>query len=376
MFGKGLRLFSVFGFDVKIDPSWLIVVVLIVWSLAVGIFPGLYGGLSRSAYWAMGITGALGLFISILAHEFCHSIVARRYGIPIKGITLFVFGGVAEMEDEPESARAEFMMAVAGPLSSVAIGIAFYVVHAVATRLGWSTPVNGVIRYLYFINGLLAAFNLLPAFPLDGGRILRSILWSVKDNLRWATGVSSRIGSGFGYFFIAYGLFNMLLGSLIAGVWYFVIGLFLQQAASTSYQQVLTRKALEGLRVRRFMNADPITVPPSISIQEFIDDYVYRYDFDMFPVVERDRLLGCVTLSNVRGVDRQRWPIESLEKVMERCASEASVGPDDDATKALAVMNRTGSGRLLVTQQGRLVGIITLKDLLRFLALKVQFEEA
>ena len=198
MFGRSMKMFKLLGFEVKIDLSWIVIAVLVTWSLAKGAFPAWYPNLTPMTYWTMGVVGALGLFVSIVAHEFCHSLVARQYGMSMKGITLFIFGGVAEMGDEPPTAKAEFMMAIAGPLSSLAIGGIFYLVYRGGEAGGWNTPVNAVTYYLFYINFILAAFNLLPAFPLDGGRVLRSILWGAKDNLRWATRVSSSIGSAFG----------------------------------------------------------------------------------------------------------------------------------------------------------------------------------
>ena len=180
MFGKRITLFKLFGFSVRIDISWLIIVILITWSLALGLFPHYYKDLSKTTYWLMGATGALGLFVSIIFHELCHSLVARRYGLPIKGITLFIFGGVAEMEEAPPSAKAEFMMAIAGPISSVLLGVVLYGILTLGKGSGWPDPVNGVIGYLAAINCILAGFNLLPAFPLDGGRMLRSALWGWK----------------------------------------------------------------------------------------------------------------------------------------------------------------------------------------------------
>ncbi len=375
MFGRRLKVFSLFGFEVKVDVSWGIILTLVVWSLAGGLFPRLYPDLPRNLYWSMGIVGALGLFASIVIHEMCHSLVARRFGIPITGITLFIFGGVAEMEEEPKGPKAELLMAAVGPAASIAIGLIFYVFHIIGVEQTWPVPVNGVLRYLAFINGLLAAFNLLPAFPLDGGRILRSILWIIKDNVQWATRISSHIGSAFGIFFILWGLFSIILGNFISGIWYFVIGTFLQRAAASSYQDLIARKALQGEPVSRFMSRDPVTVPASATLQEFIDDYVYRYRFDIFPVEDRKRFIGCIGINEIRQVDRTQWPYRTVQEVMQVCSQDNTVSPDTDAAKALALMNKTNTSRLLVTEGDRLVGILTLKDMLGFLALRLELDE-
>jgi Zn-dependent protease/CBS domain-containing protein len=376
MFGKRIKLFKLFGFEVRIDWSWIILAILIAWSLSVGLFPFYYKGLSTQTYWAMGIVGALGLFLSIIFHEMCHSLVARKYGMPMKGITLFIFGGVAEMGEEPASPKTEFMMAVAGPISSIFIGLVFYGVSLLGRQNGWSEPIDAVVRYLAFINGLLAVFNLIPAFPLDGGRVLRSILWGAKKNLRWATRISSRIGTGFGILLIVFGAIQFLRGDFIGGMWWFLIGMFLRGAARTSYQQLLLRKALEGETVQRFMKTDPVTVPPSLSVGQFVEDYVYKYHYKMFPIVEDEgRLVGCVTTKQVKEIRREEWGQRKLGEIATQCSAENAIGPQVDAMKALSIMSKTGSSRLLVTEGNHLLGIIALKDLLKFFALKVELEE-
>ena len=241
MFGKRFSLFKLLGFEVKIELSWVVLVVLLTWSLASNVFPSNTEGFSRSTYWWMGVAGTLGLFASVVFHELCHSLVARRYGLPITGITLFIFGGVAEMEDEPPSARSEFLMALAGPASSALLGFAFFGMTLLGRGQGWPAPVNGVTSYLASLNGSLAAFNLLPAFPLDGGRVLRSVLWGVRKDLRWATRIASRIGSGLGILLMVLGGLDLLLGNFVGGVWLFVIGMFVQNASRTSYQQLFIR---------------------------------------------------------------------------------------------------------------------------------------
>ena len=315
MFGKSIRLFKLFGFAINMDLSWTIIAVLIAWSLSVGFFPFHYKNLSAQAYWLMGIAGALGLFLSVIFHELSHSLVARRYGIPMKGITLFIFGGVAEMDEEPHSPQAEFTMAIAGPLSSILIALVAYGIYALGRARGWVVPVVGVIHYLSMINGLLAAFNLIPAFPLDGGRVLRSALWGFKGNLRWATYVSSRIGEAFGILLIVLGVWSVVRGNFIGGMWWFLIGMFLHNAAKMSYQQLMMRKALEGEPIRRFMEPNPITVPPSTSVEQLVEDYIYRYHFKMFPVVDSERLMGCVTTKQVKEVPREEWGRRTVESL-------------------------------------------------------------
>ena len=319
----------------------------------------------------MGVGGAIGLFLSIVFHELCHSLVARRYGLPMKGITLFVFGGVAEMTDEPSSPKAEFLMAAAGPLSSILLGLVLYL--AVAGLEGGVLPpqISGVAQYLAFINLILAVFNLIPAFPLDGGRILRSALWQWKKNLRWATRIASAIGSAFGVLLIAVGIFNVIMGRIVSGIWQFMIGMFLRNAAQMSYRQVLIRRALEGETVGRFMKTEPVTAPSEISLQELVDKYIYAHHYKMYPVVDDGKLIGCVTMRKVKNVPHEQWKERTVRDVANQCSSENSISPGADALRALAVMSRTGNGRLMVVDEGRLVGIITLKDIMGFLSAKI-----
>jgi len=375
MFKKKIQLFKLLGFKVGVDITWFILAIFITWSLAEGLFPHYFKGFSISTYWWMAIGGALGLFASIIFHEFCHSIVARWYGLEMKGITLFIFGGIAEMEHEPANPKVEFYMAIAGPISSVLLGVGFCFVRLAGLRLGWPEPVNGVLRYLMWLNFLLAGFNLLPAFPLDGGRVLRSILWASKGNLQWATRVASRLGSGFGLFLVIFGIFNFIAGNFLGGVWYFLIGMFIRAASEMSYKQVLARRALGGEQIQRFMKPNPVTVPAGISIRQLVEDYFYKYHYKMFPVLDDGHLVGYVSSSQVKEVPKEQWAQQTVKDLVKPCSDENTITPDTDAIKGLAVMTRTGNSRLMVVDKGRLVGVITLKDMLKFISLKIDLGE-
>jgi Zn-dependent protease len=374
MFGKRLTLFRLLGFEVRIDLSWLIVALLVTWSLAKGLFPSYYEGLAPATYWWMGVVGALFFFFSILFHEFCHSLVARRFGLPMRGITLFIFGGVAEMGDEPPSPKAEFLMAIAGPLSSIVLGTVFYGAAWLMAESEATIAVEGVLTYLAAINWILAVFNLLPAFPLDGGRVLRAALWHRKKNLAKATRTASRIGSGFGFVMMFVGIVNFLYGRFIGGLWQFMIGLFLRFAAEGSYRQVLFRARLEGKTVARFMNPQPVAAPPSISIRELVEDYIYRYHFKMFPVIEGEKLLGCITTRKVKAILREEWEHKTVAESIDPVSAENTVVPATTVIDALSIMGRTGNSRLMVAEGDRLVGVITLKDIMGYLAEQMELE--
>lgn len=375
MFGKRIQLFKLFGFSVNIDVSWFILAIFIIWTLAVSVFPESFAGFSKTTYLLMGIAGAIGLFVSIVFHEFCHSLVARRFGLPMRGITLFIFGGVAEMLEEPNRPRTEFLMAIAGPVSSVLLAMGLYFVRLLGQRLAFPEPVNSVIEYLMLLNLVLAIFNLLPAFPLDGGRVLRSILWAIKGNLRWATSIASQLGSGFGLFLIVMGVFRIIMGyGFVGGVWSALIGMFIRNASQMSYKQLLVRGALGGEEIWHFMKTDCVTVPPSITIEQLVNDYFYKYHFKMFPVSDGQLLLGCIQSDQVKQMPREQWGMTTVGQIVKPCSPENTISPQTDAVRALSTMSRTGNSRLLVVDAGRLVGIVTLKDMLGFLDLKIDLE--
>jgi Zn-dependent protease len=375
---KGLgqyRLFSLFGFEVKLDLSWLLLALLISWSLGAGVFPTEYPELPKQVYAWMGIACAVGVFFSIVFHEFAHSFIARLFGMPIKGITLFIFGGVAEMEREPPSPRSEFLMAVAGPVASFVLAFVFSQVENLAVARAWPIPVVGVSSTLAYINVVVAIFNLVPAFPLDGGRMFRAALWYWKNDMRAATYISSRMGRGFGLVLMFLGGIAFIQGNLIGGMWWFLIGMFLRGAAAASYQQLLLQEVLKDQPIRKFMNSDPVTVPPSISVQEWIEDYVYRHHFKLFPVVEDSRLLGCVSIDNIKQLPREDWEKKKVRDLMEPVSSVNTVSADTETTKLLSTMVQPNTpSRFMVVEASRLVGMISLKDLMELIALKLEIE--
>lgn len=374
MFGRAYKLFSVYGITVRVDLSWLIIALLITWSLAVGLFPERFVGLPWITYWLMGVVGALGLFLSVILHELSHSLVARRYGIPIKGITLFIFGGVAEMQDEPESPKAEFLMAAAGPIMSLLISAVSWGLFHLSDRLLWPLPAIGIFWYLGLINVLLAAFNLIPGFPLDGGRLLRAILWHWNGNLRSATQTAARIGSLFGLLLIALGVFSFLTGSFVSGVWWVLIGMFLRNAAQRSYQQLLVRQSLQGMPVGRFMNPNVVTVQPDTTIEQLVEQYLYTHHYRIYPVVDSGRLVGCVSMRQIKLVPREQWHTATVGSIICSCGRDNTISPQTDAMEVLGLMSRSGSSRLMVVEGERLVGIVTLRDLMKFLAIKMELD--
>jgi Zn-dependent protease/predicted transcriptional regulator len=376
MFGRRITLFKMLGFEVRVDASWLLIAFLITWSLAVGVFPNELPGLLTGTYWWMGIAGALGLFGSIVIHEFSHSIVARHYGVPMKGITLFIFGGVAEMEEEPPNPKTEFLMAIAGPLASVAIGGVFYAI-GVAARTSWPIEFLAVVGYLSSTNWLLAGFNMIPAFPLDGGRVLRAALWQRSGNLVRATRTAAFAGSSFGTLLIVGGVLQLLWGNFVGAVWWFLLGMFLRMVSAASYHRVLLQSVLKGEPVRRFMNRNLVSVPPDITVQDLVDNYIYKYHRKMFPVVtDSQQLVGCVSTEQVKKLPRSEWSQHNLREIAQPCSRQNTITPDTDAAKVLSIIGRAEDSPLLVVENDQLVAFVSPQDLLHFLSIKLELEGA
>ena len=374
MFGKRSDLITVLGITLRVDSSWLVVATLFSWMLSNSFAVG-YSELSTTTHWIMGLSGVLGLFASVVLHEFGHAIMARQVGVSIRGITLFFFGGVAEMDSEPPSPVAEFLVAVAGPAVSFLLAIGCFLTYGLMWGVVVSPAALGVVEYLGFINLLLLIFNLVPAFPLDGGRVLRSVLWYWKRDLRWATSIASRIGRGFGTLLIAYGIFEILAQqNLVGGLWKCFIGVFLRNAAQMSYRQVLLRRNLEAESVRRFMRTDMVVVPRAISVADLVQNYVYKYHLKLFPVMDNEKLIGCVTTQQIKELPQNEWPRQSVGTIAIPCSSANTISPDTDAAAAMATMSQSGASRLLVVEDDHLLGILILEDLLGFLSLKVELE--
>ena len=374
MFGRSFPLFRLLGFQIKADTSWIFLAALIVWSLAKGYFPTALPGQDAGTYWQMAVVGAAGLFGSLILHELAHSVVARRYGLPISGITLFLFGGVAEMKEEPRSARVEFNVAVAGPLMSFFLAILFYLIGRLLEGAGTAGAVAAVVVYLATINIILAVFNLVPAFPLDGGRMFRAFLWWRSGDFAAATRTATASGQNFGLVLIGLGIFFIVTGNVGAGIWQLVLGLFLRAAATASMQQMVTKNALEGVPVAQFMTRDPVTVPATLTIDGFVRDYLLGGHHTGFPVVADGTPVGYVSVRHAKAAPRDQWSQLTVADVCDRLGPDNSVDPSMDAHDALVLMGRTGKRKVLVVDRGRLVGLLALSDLAGFLSVRAELE--
>ncbi|HKJ93944.1 MAG TPA: site-2 protease family protein [Longimicrobiales bacterium] len=357
------RLGAIFGFEIRIDFSWFIIFFLILWTFSDAVFPHQYPGLSTVAYYAMGTAGALLFFASLIAHELSHSLVARTKGIPVEGITLFIFGGMARTRMDAESPADEFQIAGIGPLTSLLLAGLFYLVHWIGTAAGWSTAVTGVAGYLALWNIALAIFNLLPGFPLDGGRVFRAIVWRITDDADKATRWASTGGKWLGYILVAWGVVSVFTGFLLNGLWLVFIGWFLRNAAEAGYQQFVMRAALGGVRAYHAMTRAPETVPPDLDLRSLVDDHFMRRRFHAFPVVDDGRPVGLVTLARVKDKPRDEWSRYSVRDVMRPLDDQIAVASTDPLTDVLEKINDTDTRRVLVIDDGQLVGIITGADI-------------
>ncbi|NNK78492.1 MAG: site-2 protease family protein [Litoreibacter sp.] len=370
MFSRSVKILTLLGFDIKVDPSWLLIAALIVWSLSSGYFPVVMPGATDEIYLGMAVFAMLGFFASLVLHELSHSVVARRYGVEIKGITLFVFGGIAELGSEPKTAASEFWIAVAGPAMSFVLAGLFWISSGLAGALVDSPILAVVLGYLGLLNFILAVFNMVPAFPLDGGRVYRAYLWHRSGNMLEATRRASELGTTFAYILMAIGVFSLFGGSQMGGLWQIFIGLFLLMAAKSTYQHQLIKVSLADKTVATMMTPDPIVTSPDLTLEELANQIMLRRRTSFVPVVDDSVLLGCVDSTVLASIDRENWPTTRVGDVFQRLDESNSVPMSMPAEEIMEKMTSQERRKFLVVdgRDGRrLVGVITLSDLLGYL---------
>jgi Zn-dependent protease/CBS domain-containing protein len=354
------------GVEVRINWSWLVIFALIVWTLADGVFPSTNPGLSGNTHLAMAIVAALLFVVSILLHELGHAWEARREGLEVDGITLWLFGGVSQFKGGFPSAGAEFRIAIAGPLVSLVLGVVFVLI-AIA---GLPSAVDGVAAWLGYINLALLVFNLIPALPLDGGRVLRAALWQSKGDLGWATRVGTDIGRVFGYLFIGLGLAMFIFQGSFSGAWLAFIGWFLLQAATAEARYIATEAALHGLRVRDLMVRDPVTVDGDLTVGQFMDEVARSRRFTTYPVVDRERPIGLLAFGSVAALPLWEWDSRRVRVAMMPLERVPLLTEDETAIDALTAHSSPTSNRGLVVENGHLAGLLSITDLTRALELR------
>ncbi len=366
---SGISLFRIAGIQIRIDYSWFLIFLLVLVSLSAGYFPRAHPDQTTATYWGAGLVATLLFFASILAHELAHSLVALRAGIRIPAITLFLFGGVSHMEEEPRSPGSEIRIAIVGPLMSFALAAAFW---GLARALGGEprSLLGVVFVYLAWINAALGVFNLIPGFPMDGGRVFRALVWRRTGSLVRATRLASDVGKGFAVALMVLGAIEIFSGALVGGLWLVFIGMFLRGMAGAGYQGLLIRQALEDVSVEQVMIRDAVSVDPDLPIRRLIDDYFLTTGYRGFPVVKGSDVLGVVSIAEVAQVPAEQRDRVRVREQLRALTPELRIAPDASLGEALRRMAQNGGGRLLVMRGERLEGMITKTGLLRFVELR------
>jgi len=373
MFRANVTLFEIFGLKIRVNVSWTFIAIFLAWSLAQGYFPAVYEGLSELTYWWMGVAGVVGLFGSIVLHELAHSLVARSFGMGTKSITLWLLGGIAELTDAPPSPRAEFWMAIAGPLMSLSLAILFFAAYSIATNVMGENALAVVLHYLALVNLVVAVFNLIPAFPMDGGRVLRAWIWSSSGDFDQATRKAATVGSWFGTGLIALGLINVLFSQGLHGLWWAILGMFIRFAADAELYRCETEKALKNMSVMDFMTAQPVTVPAHTNARDFLDSYVLKHHHQMYPVLDDGKLIGSINANRLGAIEPEQLRQTQVADLLDPVSNDTAMESSEPAEAALNKMQSGGRSRLLVLERGSLVGVLALKDLLRVVALRIEF---
>lgn len=373
MFKSSIKLFKVFGIEIRLDYSWFIIFALFAYFFGFIYFPSVLPGINKGLLALITIVTVILFFISVLIHEMSHSLVARRKGISVKRITLFLFGGMAQIEKEPETPYSEFIMAIAGPAASFVIAIIFGVIWIFTGNIA---PIREPVKYLAIINIVLGVFNMLPGYPLDGGRVLRSIIWKVTENLERATFIASTVGRVIGFMIIAVGIFFILTGNFLNGVWLAFIGWFLQSSAQMGYRQIIFETSIKGIKVRDVMNENIVNVTKDITIQDLVDDYFMKYRFGRFPVIEDEktqRFIGVISLHDIKGVSKEEWAKVKIGDIVKSVSESEKVDMSMEISDAIKKMGKNDLGHLVVMSGDKLRGIITKSDVMRFIKIRSEF---
>jgi len=355
---------KILGIEICLDYSWFVIFALLTWMLADSYYPDEFKDWSTLTYWVTGAVTATMLFVSVLLHELGHSVVALRYRIPVRSITLFLFGGVAQIGAEPPSAVAEFFIAIAGPIVSLALAVFFY---ALEPALSGVEPLLGVAKYLAYINMALFLFNLIPGYPLDGGRVFRAIVWAITGSMNRSTAIAANVGRFFAFLLIFAGTLQIFNGNLGGGLWIVLIGWFLDNAASVQLQQVALGGLLAGKRVAQAMNTHYATVPSDLTLQQLVDERILGNGQRCFLVERDDKPLGMITLHRVKEVPRQEWATTKVGQAMLPIDQLKSVDPDMELWPALQNMDRAGVNQMPVVQAQRVVGMLSRDDAITYL---------
>jgi Zn-dependent protease/CBS domain-containing protein len=363
------------GILIEVNASWFVIFALVTYTLASGYFPVYYPDFDPTTRWVSSSAIALLFFVSVLLHELSHSLVSLKLGMPVKSITLFIFGGIAQIEQEPDEPMKELKMAIAGPGMSIFLFGLFLLLSIIFKNFGAPEAAVVSLGYLSTINLSLAIFNLVPAFPLDGGRVLRAIIWRFTGNLQKSTKITSAMGSIFGYFLIAFGVLLLLNNYIINGIWLVFIGWFINQMSKDSYQSMLLSDIFDKINIREFMTGKVVTVDRSMSVQELVDNYFYKYKFAIFPVSQDGRIIGIVSAASVKQLETGARSQATVGSITTPLSDKLIISPDDIVSTAMTRLRSNGIGRVLVMDQNNLLGIVSNTDILNYLWIRNQINK-
>jgi Zn-dependent protease/CBS domain-containing protein len=361
-----IKLFRIAGIDVGIHYSWFFIFLFFWWTLAQGFLPQQHPGWTAAAYWITGAVTALLLFVSVLLHELSHSLVARSRGLPVSSITLFILGGVSNLEEEPKKPMVEFTMALAGPVTSLVLALIFWGITRVVGPVTEPNYTIAVIGFLAYINLVLGIFNLLPGFPMDGGRVLRSIIWGTTGSLSKATNIAARIGQAFGWLLIAYGIYLIFSVDLFSGLWAAFVGWFLTSAADASRKEVTYRERLAGVKVRELMNVNIPTITPETTVQDMVTGIFQKKHDRAVPVCRDEQLIGIATITDVKKVAQEKWAVTPVRDIMTG-GNLYTVTPDDSLNTALELIAKHDINQVLIKNGEKCAGLLTRADIIRYL---------
>ncbi len=363
-----LRLGKIAGINIYAHLSWFIILVLLTWSLASDWFAQLFPGWATTTYWITAFISALLLFACVLVHELTHALVSQAHGLTVKNITLFIFGGVANIEEEVKRSGIEFQIAAVGPIASLLLAAVTFLL-ALPLR-GSNSSAEAILDYLAVSNLVLGVFNLIPGFPLDGGRVLRSIIWKVTGNLQKSTRIASYVGQASAYVFILLGIIEFFTGNFFNGLWTVFVGWFLLNASQTANTQVELQSTLQGVSVGQVMNPRPVTVPGNISLQRLMDEYFLPLGLHSAPVTQGDYLSGLITFTDIAGVARERWSYIPVGHVMRLLEQVYMTTPEQPLQDVLKMMGTQDINQVPVIQDGRLVGLLSRESIIRYLQVR------
>ena len=363
------------GIEIEINLSWLIIFGLITFMMATNFFPQNYPDISPIIGWVLGSIMAILMLLSILLHELSHSIVSINQGIEVKKITLFIFGGIALLDKDPDYPIQELKIALAGPAMSLLLFLIFTFIYNFLGYLGVESYLIAPLIYVSSVNLIIVLFNMVPAFPLDGGRVLRALIWHFQGSLQKATKVTSSMGNIFGYLLIFLGLYIVFNGNVLNGIWFVFIGWFIKQLSESSYQNTIMTDLFTKIKVSTFMSKNVISVGAHLSIEALVENYFYKYKYTSFPVIETDRVIGIVTVENIKTLNRDEWDRTIVRNIITPINNDLIVYPEDNVSSAIKKIFQNGIGRVLVMDGETLTGIVSRTDILNYIRIHSQLEE-